>query len=306
MALLVESAEHLTPVILELGGKSPLIIDSDTKLDNVVPRICWGKFVNCGQTCIAPDYALVARDRYDEFVDKMKTQVKKFYGEDPSTSTDYGKMINQRHTERVAKLMRSGGKVAFGGVVDVSKSYISPTLLVDVDLESEIMKEEIFGPVLPIVPVDGIDQAIDFINSRPKPLALYVFSQNQKVVDKVLSTTTSGGGCVNDCILHNICKEMPFGGVGESGMGAYNGKITFDTFTHQKSFLVRTQASDPDLRFPPYTPNKLMWLQRLQKVAQFFSKFSSPFKGGLWSWGWWALFVAVVLVSYFYFPRGFH
>jgi len=267
------AAEYLTPVILELGGKSPLVIGPDVDMDRAVARICWGKFVNCGQTCIAPDYAFVAETRYTEFVEKMKDQIQVFYGKDPRTSGDYGKIINSNHATRISKLIQSsGGKVVCGGDVDVEAAYISPTLITDVDLNSKLMTDEIFGPVLPIMPMKDVSEAINFINDRAKPLAVYVFSQDKTFIDRVLTETTSGGGCVNETLMHNICKELPFGGVGESGMGAYNGKRTFDEFTHHKPMLVRSQNKDFAIRFPPYTKSKLDLLTKIDSFTRFLGK----------------------------------
>jgi len=269
------AAEHLTPVILELGGKSPLIIGPDVNMERAVARICWGKFLNCGQTCIAPDYVFVHHTRYNDFLEKMKAQIKDFYGSDPRKSTDYGKIINSRHAERITKLVdSSGGRVVTAGYdqVDIAAAYIPPTIVVDAKMDSKLMEDEIFGPVLPVFPMEDLDQTIHFINDRPKPLALYVFSQDQAFINKVLSETTSGGGCVNEILMHNMCKELPFGGVGESGMGAYNGKRSFDEFTHQKPMLVRKQNSDFAIRFTPFTPAKLAWLNRIDNVARFMSK----------------------------------
>jgi len=250
------AAEHLTPVLLELGGKNPLIIDKDCNLDYAVPRICWGKFMNAGQTCIAPDYVFCAEDKVDLFVRKMDENIKKFYGETPSESSDYGKIINGHHTKRIVDLI-SGGKVVVGGEYDIDKNYVSPTLLTDVDMNSKLMTQEIFGPLLPIIPLKNLDTAIQFINSNPKPLAVYVFSENKQVIDKVLTSTSSGGGCINETIMHNTCPNLPFGGVGASGIGAYNGKRSFDEFTHHKSILEKSLRSEPNLRFPPYTEKKL-------------------------------------------------
>jgi len=261
------AAEHLTPVILELGGKSPLIVGPDVNMDNAVPRIVWGKFTNCGQTCIAPDYAYVHESRYDEFLKKMKQQIADFYGADPSKSSDYGKIINSRHAARIDGLIKSSGNVFCGGVVDEEAAYVAPTLVTDASVDSPLMTKEIFGPVLPVFRYKNVSDVIDFINDRPKPLALYVFAKDQEFINNVLTNTTSGGGCVNEVLMHNICKELPFGGVGDSGMGAYNGKISFDSFTHHKGMLKRPNSSDLSLRFPPYTDSKMSWLARIDKIV---------------------------------------
>jgi len=259
------AAEYLTPVTLELGGKSPCIVDRDVDLDKAVPRLTWGKFYNAGQTCIAPDYVLVHKDLMQPLVEKIQRTIKQFYGDDPSQSTDFCKIINSRHTNRLKQLL-NGQKVVAGGQVDVDKCYVSPTLVVNPEPNSSLMADEIFGPILPIIPINNIDEAIEFINSREKPLALYIFSKNNSTVQKVLQNTSSGGAGVNECLLHNICPELPFGGVGPSGMGSYNAKFTFRTFTHEKGVLSRPQSSDPSLRFPPYTPGKIKMLSRLNSL----------------------------------------
>jgi aldehyde dehydrogenase (NAD+) len=259
------AAEHLTPVTLELGGKSPCIIDRDADLDKSVPRLTWGKFYNAGQTCIAPDYVLVHKDKMQPLIEKLQNTIKDFYGSDPSQSQDYCKVINSRHTMRLKELL-NGQNVVAGGQVDVDKCYISPTLVANPRPDSKLMQDEIFGPILPIIPINNLDEAIDFVNSRDKPLALYIFSKNKSNVQKVIETTSSGGVGVNECILHNICTDLPFGGVGPSGMGSYNGKHTFQTFTHEKGVLIRPQASDPSLRFPPYTPGKVKILSKLNSL----------------------------------------
>jgi len=261
------AAKHLTPVILELGGKSPVIIDKNCNLKTAVPRIVWGKFTNAGQTCIAPDYILVHKSRHDEFISLCKEAIENFYGGKPDQSADYARIINVNHTNRLAKLMQ-GGKVACGGEVRPDDRYIAPTLLTGVDVDSQLMQDEIFGPLLPILPYEDVDFAINFVNDRPKPLALYVFTSDNSFADRVLAETHSGGGAVNECLLHNICKKLPFGGVGESGMGAYNGKITFDSFTHRKGFLLRSLGGDLSLRFPPFTETKLSRLELITSIPK--------------------------------------
>jgi len=257
------ASEHLTPVTLELGGKSPTIIDSSVNLDVAVKRICWAKFVmNAGQTCVAPDYVLVAKELKEPFLEKVTAALKEFYGDDVKNSKDYSRIINEQHTKRIKGLLE-GQSVVVGGDVDVAHHFVAPTVLTDVDLSSPVMTEEIFGPVLPVIPVSNVDEAIAFVNSRPKPLALYIFSNDKQNQTKIIARTSSGGVAVNDAVLHVICPELPFGGVGPSGMGAYNGKATFDIFTHRKSVLDRATWSDPSLRYPPYTESKLKWLKLL-------------------------------------------
>jgi len=262
------AAEHLTPVLLELGGKSPLIIDKNVPITQMAPRICWGKFLNAGQTCIAPDYVLVHKDKYEEFLSEMSKSIERFYGKNPQNSPDYGRIINKHHVQRIKVLMESTGKIHSGGKIDEDNHYIEPTIIVNPDINASLMQEEIFGPVLPVIPIENIDWAIDFVNARPKPLALYIFSADNSVAERVLSQTSSGGACVNDTVLHNICQDLPFGGVGESGMGGYNGKFSFDEFSHKKGVYYKGMSADPSLRFPPYTEKKLSMLALLDSFEK--------------------------------------
>ena len=260
--IMTAAAKHLTPVTLELGGKSPVYVHPDADLKMVARRILWGKFTNAGQTCIAPDYILAHRDIYETLLEEMAATVRRFYGEDPSQSADYARIINARHHRRVMALIDSGTPVV-GGTGDEEARYIAPTILKDVALDSPIMQEEIFGPVLPVLSIDGPDEAIALINARPKPLALYVFSGLKKVVNAFIERTSSGGVTVNHVMLHFAVLGLPFGGVGESGQGAYHGRHTFETFTHHKSVLTKPLAVDPALLYPPYTDKKKSWLKRL-------------------------------------------
>jgi aldehyde dehydrogenase (NAD+) len=265
------AAEHLTPVTLELGGKSPCIVDREVDLDVAARRIASGKFQNAGQTCVAPDYLLVHRDVETAFTEKLRQAITQFYGSDPQKSVDYSRIINQRHTQRLADLLQGEqGTVITGGQVDVQDRYIAPTLVrlnsTTAGATSKLMADEIFGPILPIMPVDSVDSAIEFVNNRPKPLALYVFSTNNTTARRVLSSTSSGGACINETVFHVAIKTLPFGGVGPSGMGAYNGKHTFDTFSHYKSVLDHATWLDPDLRYPPFTDRKIWWFQTLGKL----------------------------------------
>jgi aldehyde dehydrogenase (NAD+) len=256
------AAKHLTPVTLELGGKSPCIVDRDVDLGTAVKRICWGKFFNAGQTCVAPDYVLVHESVEKKFLEKMAQTIREFYGDDPQTSGDYGRIVNERHHKRLSALL-DGQKTFTGGKTDVADRYIAPTVLTEVSKDSAVMADEIFGPILPVIPVSTLDQAIEFINQRPKPLALYVYSSNAERAERVLSLTSSGGACVNDCLNHLVPHELPFGGVGASGMGAYHGRTSFDTFSHRKSVLDKPTYVDPALRYPPYTEQKQRWAKRL-------------------------------------------
>ncbi|WP_417415364.1 aldehyde dehydrogenase family protein [Hoeflea sp.] len=261
--VMTAAAKHLTPVTLELGGKSPCIIHDDSDLALAARRVAWGKFLNAGQTCIAPDYILVQETVADAFVDKLKTSIRDFFGDDPKASPDYPRLINERHFDRVRGLI-SGGDIAIGGETDRSVKYIAPTVLTGVDPEAAVMREEIFGPVLPIVTYRSIDEAISFITSRPKPLALYLFAKSGEIRDQVIERTSSGGACINDVVMHLAVPELPFGGVGASGMGAYHGRTSFDTFSHARSVLTKSEHFDVPLRYPPYSKRKLGWLKWFQ------------------------------------------
>ena len=260
--IMTAAAKHLTPVTLELGGKSPCIVDREVDLDIAAKRIAWGKFYNAGQTCVAPDYVLVHRDIHEAFVRKLAQTIHAFYGDDPQASPDFARIINERHHRRVMRLMASGTP-AVGGDADESDRYIAPTVLTDVSPDSPIMKEEIFGPLLPVLPIDSINEAVDFVLDREKPLALYVFSRNPDAQRKVLDQTSSGAATVNHVWLHMAVPELPFGGVGESGMGAYHGRTSFDCFSHQRGVLRKPMAVDPPILYPPYTADKAKWVRRL-------------------------------------------
>ncbi|XP_023591297.1 aldehyde dehydrogenase family 3 member A2 isoform X3 [Trichechus manatus latirostris] len=233
------AAKHLTPVTLELGGKSPCYVDKDCDLDIACRRITWGKYMNCGQTCIAPDYILCEPSLQSQIVQKIKETVKEFYGENVKESPDYERIINLHHFKRIINLLE-GQKIAYGGETDEATCYIAPTVLTDVDPEAKVMQEEIFGPILPIVPVKNADEAIKFINDHEKPLAFYIFSRNNKLIKRMIDETSSGGVTGNDVIMHFTLSSLPFGGVGSSGIGAYHGKHSFDTFSHQRSCLLKS------------------------------------------------------------------
>jgi aldehyde dehydrogenase (NAD+) len=248
------AAKHLTPVVLELGGKSPTIVTADADLDVAANRIMWGKFLNAGQTCIAPDYVLVERSVQDALVDKMADTLREFYGATPQHSDSLSRIVSDRHLQRLKGLIESsGGTVVVGGESDDGDRYLAPTVIVDPDLDAPIMQEEIFGPVLPIVAVDHLSEALDFINDRPKPLALYLFSESDAAAERVQTETSSGGVCVNHTLLHITPSTVPFGGVGPSGMGAYHGKAGFDAFSHHKTVMTKPTRPDPKLLYPPYT-----------------------------------------------------
>ncbi len=256
------AAENLTPVTLELGGKSPCLVDENVDFDVTLKRICWGKFSNAGQTCVAPDYILAHRKIHDRLLEGLRATVESFYGADPQQSPDYGRIVNRRHHQRLVALLDSGEPVVGGGH-DEDDRYLAPTVLKNVAPDSKVMESEIFGPILPVLEVANMQEAIDFVNARPKPLALYVFSKNKAVQDRVLSLTSSGGATVNHCWMHLANPELPFGGVGESGMGAYHGKASFDVFSHKKSVLRKSTYLDVELTYPPFTDGKKKWIRRL-------------------------------------------
>lgn len=258
------AARHLTPVTLELGGKSPVIVDKGANLDVAGKRIAWGKFVNAGQTCVAPDYVLVDRQVETPLLKSLAAAVRSFYGDDPRKSPDFPRIINERHWERLTGLIegRHTARIVMGGTGDRAERYLAPTIMAGVDWDEPVMSEEIFGPVLPVIAVDGVDDAIAMVNAHDKPLALYVFAQDQAVIDRVVARTSSGGVGANVTLLHLAVPGLPFGGVGNSGMGAYHGKAGFDTFTHRKAFLGRPTTFDPPLTYPPYTRLKQQILRQ--------------------------------------------
>jgi aldehyde dehydrogenase (NAD+) len=256
------AAKHLTPVTLELGGKSPCIVDDDVDLTVAARRIVWGKFLNAGQTCIAPDYVLVHESREQDLLGAMKAALREFYGDDPRQTPDYGRVINERHVRRLAALLGSGELVT-GGQTDEASHYVAPTILRGVAPDSPVMQDEIFGPILPVLTVPSMDAAIAFVNARPKPLALYVFTKRQAVEEKIIAETSSGGVCVNAVLWQIANPGLPFGGVGPSGMGAYHGRTSFETFSHRKAVVTKSTAVDPKLAYPPYTKLKTALLRRL-------------------------------------------
>ncbi|MFM7536143.1 MAG: aldehyde dehydrogenase family protein [Acidimicrobiales bacterium] len=255
------AAEHLTPVTLELGGKSPAIVSRHANLDVAARRIAWGKFVNAGQTCIAPDYVLVERPVHDAFVAALGRHITAFYGTEPESSPDYARIVNDVHFHRIEKLLHDG-TVAVGGGSDPDTRYIAPTVLTGITAGDPVMQEEIFGPVLPVVAVESLDEAVRLVNAGDKPLALYTFSERAADNERVLTGTSSGGACVNATLLHVSNPHLPFGGVGESGMGAYHGKSGFDRLSHQRPVLERSTRLDPALAYPPYRPRKEALVRR--------------------------------------------
>ena len=257
------AAKNLTPVTLELGGKSPCIVDRNIDLKETAKRIAWGKFLNAGQTCIAPDYLLVNKQIKAELIAEIKQCVRDFYGDRPQASPDFARIINRRQFDRLSGLL-SGVEIVLGGETDADDLYISPTLIEDPAFDSPLMAEEIFGPILPILEYDDLGSAIALINSRSKPLALYIFSKNKQLQERVLLNTSSGGVCINDTVMQVGVNELPFGGVGDSGIGAYHGKTSFDTFSHQKSVLKKSFRFDLNWRYAPYADK----LDLFKKITQ--------------------------------------
>ena len=246
------AAKYLTPVTLELGGKSPCIVHADAKIDIAVRRIVYAKLMNAGQTCIAPDYVLVHQSVKDEFLEKIKQRIIEIYGEDPSTSPDYGRIVNERHLHRIANMIDSE-KVVVGGQFNEAERYIAPTIMKDVTLDDNIMREEIFGPILPVISYEHFEEILETIAQLPQhPLACYIFSESSAVQNELMSMIQFGGGCINHCIQHIANSNLPFGGVGESGIGSYHGLDGFIRFSHQKSIMKAVTWFDPSLIYPPY------------------------------------------------------
>lgn len=246
-----KAAEHLTPVTLELGGKSPCIVDETANLALAAKRIAFGKYLNCGQTCVAPDYVLCHTSVRDRFLELLKAEIVRQYGKEPLQNVDYGRIINQKHFERVSSLIDED-KTVHGGAANPEALQIAPTVMSNVTWNDAVMGEEIFGPVLPVLTFETIDEVIQTVNSHDRPLALYIFSSNKKNIRRVTSKCAFGGGCVNDVIIHLATAHMGFGGVGESGMGAYHGKVGFDTFSHKKSIVDKKTWIDLPMRYQPY------------------------------------------------------
>ncbi len=257
-----KAAAHLTPVSLELGGKSPCIVDETADLKLAAKRIVWGKFLNCGQTCVAPDYILVQRSVKDKLVRQINKSIRKMYGKDALANEEYPKMISEKHFDRVLGLLE-GVHVVSGGESDRSSLRIAPTLLDQVTWESPVMQEEIFGPLLPILTFYDMKEAVQMVNARPRPLALYYFTKDKKREAGILRNISYGGGCINDTVVHLATSHMPFGGVGNSGMGGYHGKDSFDTFTHRKSIMKKSLLVDIPIRYAPFK-NKLALLKKIQ------------------------------------------
>lgn len=257
------ASKHLTPIILELGGKSPTIVHQDANISVAAKRIIWGKFTNAGQTCIAPDYIYVHENVKNEFIKAMKHEIVHFYGNKPLENEQYTKIVSERHFNRLVNFLQDGN-VEHGGEFDKASHKIEPTILSDVSWESNIMAEEIFGPILPIMPYNDLDVVINKINQHPKPLALYVFTESNSVSKEIINRVPFGGGCVNDTLYHMATPYLPFGGVGESGSGNYHGEYSFIAFTHDKSVLLQTTKIDLKIRYHT-TKNALRFIRKLLK-----------------------------------------
>ena len=249
--VLRRAAEHLTPAVLELGGKSPCIVDASANVRLAARRIVFGKYLNCGQTCVAPDYILCEKSVKDEFLKAVIAEIKRQYGEEPLANGDYGKIINEKHFSRLLGLMDEK-KVVFGGKADASACRIEPTVMDNVTFGDAVMGEEIFGPIMPIITFEDFNSVIDELKSKDKPLALYLFTSNKAHVKRVTAELSYGGGCINDVIIHLATTQMGFGGVGESGMGSYHGKDGFDAFSHYKSIVDKKTWIDLPMRYQPY------------------------------------------------------
>ena len=250
--VLRHAAEYLTPVTLELGGKSPCIVDSTAKIRLAAKRIVFGKYLNCGQTCVAPDYILCDKRIRDELITAILAEIEKQFGKEPLKNPNYGKIINEKHFERILGLI-NGEKLVYGGQSELESLRIAPTVLNNITWDDAVMGEEIFGPLLPILTFDTLDEALDTVESHPHPLALYFFSEDKAAQKKVLDTCRFGGGCINDTIIHLATSDMPFGGVGESGMGSYHGRVGFETFSHYRSIVDKKTWMDLPIRYQKYT-----------------------------------------------------
>jgi aldehyde dehydrogenase (NAD+) len=251
--VMAAAAKNLTPVVLELGGKCPAIVHSSANLAVAARRIAQGRWLNAGQTCTGVDHVLVFKDVKERFLGHLKDTVVEFYGKDPSKSPDYGRMVSDRHYARIAGLLESG-EVYYGGQHDSKDRYVAPTILLNTPLDSPVMQEEIFGPILPVLEVSSVEEVIQYVNARPKPLGLYVFAEDLDSAEQILDATESGDAAVNDCTIHPLVPELPFGGVGNSGMGKYHGEWGFRAYTNARGVLYHSTTVDPGVRYPPYPP----------------------------------------------------
>ncbi|KAM6157934.1 aldehyde dehydrogenase family 3 member B2-like [Rhynchocyon petersi] len=269
--IMTAAAKHLTPVTLELGGKNPCYVDDDCDPQAVANRVVWFSCFNAGQTCVSPDYVLCSRETQERLVPAMQLAITRFYGDDPKSSPDLGRIVNQKHFKRLQGLLGCG-KVAIGGQSDERELYIAPTVLVDVQETEPVMQEEIFGPILPIVNVQGLDEAVDFITRQEKPLALYAFSNNSQVIEQMLERTSSGSFAGNEGFAFLTLSSLPLGGVGHSGMGRYHGKFSFDTFSHHRACMIASPGLEMlnDIRYPPYSEWRkkfLTWALKYQSCT---------------------------------------
>lgn len=266
-AVMSAAAKHLTPVTLELGGKCPCIVAADTDLEVAARRIAWGKFMNAGQTCVAPDHVWVKRGKGDALIEMLREVIALFYDGDAQKSADYGRIIHERHFERLQGLLE-GAKIEIGGQHQREHLHFAPTVVRVDSVEHPLMQEEIFGPILPVIEYDSIAEVIEYHQSKPTPLALYLFSEDELLTKRVLGEIRSGGVCVNDTISHLLNRELPFGGLGESGMGSCHGKAGFEAFSHQRSIMKRKLSPDPSHRYPPIT----LSLGKLKRILKFFGE----------------------------------
>lgn len=260
--VMAAAANHLTPLTLELGGKSPCIIDETADLDFAARRIIWAKMMNAGQTCIAPDYLYVQQSCKDKLVEKLRQTINQFYSDHPEKSASFGRIINTHHFERLTKLLQTG-RIIYGGQTDPKTEYIAPTLIDQISWQDPIMQEEIFGPILPILTFEDIESVITTLKQKEKSLALYLFSNQSEKQKRIVDELSFGGGCINDCIMQIANYYLPFGGVGHSGMGSYHGQYSYKTFSHHKSLYRKFASFDLRLEYPPYSEKKLIWIKRL-------------------------------------------
>lgn len=260
--VMAKASKYLTPVVLELGGKSPCIVDKEVNLDIAVKRIVWGKFLNAGQTCVAPDYILVHKDIYQKFIEKVVKQIKEFYYLNGELSSSFTHIINENHLNRLIRLI-DYNKVIFGG--KTNQKLLEPTIIDNVSFLDLIMQEEIFGPIMPIIEYENIDDLIKLLKQKPKPLALYIFSKNKTNIKNIINNLSFGGGCINDVVMHLTSTTLPFGGVENSGMGRYHGKYSFDIFTHEKSIFKKGKI-EINVKYPPYTNKSLKFIKRITKT----------------------------------------
>ena len=260
-----KASKNLIPITLELGGKSPVIVDNSANLKISAKRIIWGKLINAGQTCVAPDYVLAHEDIYDDLVKEFIKVIKEFYGEDIKNNKEFGRIVNDKHMNRLKNILEHDkNKIVYGGEIDFENRFISPTILKNVDLNDKVMSEELFGPILPVIKYKNIEDIKYYISKHKNPLALYVFSENKAFSEDVITRFSFGGGCVNDTISHVASNYLPFGGIGSSGMGSYHGKSSFDTFTHSKSIVKKSIKLDIKLVFPPYK-NRINIIKKVMK-----------------------------------------